>query len=469
VVRPRDGEPPRAPETPQRNAATATMPRRRPNAAALAWAAIYLLLAAAPLALSLISLDPGRGFWVNLSVALGFVALALLGLQFALAARSAKTTAPLGIDVILQFHREVTGIIVLFVLAHPIILFIWDPRFLKLMNIWTSPWRAKLAVISVLALLVLAITSIYRARMRISYPVWQALHAALAVIIVITALAHVVLIGYYVDETWEKALWIAYSAVFVWIGFWVRIIKPLQRMRRRLRVVEVRQELGNCHTLVLEPVRPSAFGPTGLRFAPGQFAWILLGRSPFAMTYHPFSFASSAEHPEQICFTVKAFGAFTSGLHDVKPGQSVYLDGPWGDFTPDRHDAGGLVLMAGGVGITPMLSVLMTLHDRGDQRPRWLFYAARDEQSLTARAELDRLAAAENVTVIYVLSHPSAAWTGERGHVDSALLERVLPPDRADFHYFICGPEPMMDAAEDAALGAGAPAHTVHSERFAMA
>src|ERR1700712_182657 len=162
------------------------------------WVAVYPLMA------SFISLDPGRGFWVNLSVALGFVALALLGLQFALAARSAKTTTPFGIDVVLQFHREVTGIIVLFVLAHPIILFIWDDRFLKLLNIWTAPWRAKLAVISVLALIALAVTSIYRGRLRISYPVWQALHAALALVIVVTALAHVLLIGYYVDETWEK-------------------------------------------------------------------------------------------------------------------------------------------------------------------------------------------------------------------------------------------------------------------------
>jgi predicted ferric reductase len=433
------------------------------------WATIYLVLAAAPLAASLISLDPGRGFWVNLSVALGFVALALLGLQFALAARSAKTTTPFGIDVVLQFHRQVTGIIVLFVLAHPIILFIWDDRFLKLLNIWTSPMRAKFGVTSVIALAVLAVTSVYRSKLRISYPVWQALHAALALTIVITALAHVLLIGYYVDEVWEKALWIAYSAIFVWIGVWVRLVKPLQRVRRRLRVVEVRQELGGCHTLVLEPVHPASFGPKGLRFAPGQFAWILLGRSPFAMTYHPFSFASSAERTDQICFTVKAFGAFTSGLHDVQPGQTVYLDGPWGNFTPDRHPARGLVLIAGGVGITPMLSTLLTLEDRSDPRPRWLFYAARDEQSLTCRGQLDALASAEGVTIVYVLSKPSADWAGERGHIDAALLERLLPADRAELQFFICGPEGMMDAAEAAALATGAPPQAVHSERFAMA
>jgi predicted ferric reductase len=442
---------------------------RRRTAVASVWAAVYVLLTVAPLCLCLISLDPGRGFWVNLSVALGFVALALLGLQFALAARSAKTTTPFGIDVILQFHRQVTSIIVLFVLAHPIMLFIWDSRFLRLLDIWNAPWRAKFAVISVVALLVLTVTSVYRSRLHLSYPVWQALHAGLALVIVVTALSHVLLIGYYVDENWEKALWIAYSAAFVWIGFWVRLVKPVLRVHRRLRVVEVREELGGCHTLVLEPVHPGAFGPHGLRFAPGQFAWILLGRSPFALTYHPFSFASSAERTERVSFTVKAFGDFTSGLHNVTIGQSVYLDGPWGHFTPDRHSSNGLVLMAGGVGITPMLSMLMTFADRGDPRPRWLFYAARNEAALTGRAELDRLAADDNVTIVYVLSNPTPDWTGERGHINAELLQRYLPQERAQLRFFICGPGPMMDSAELAALGAGAAAGTVHSERFAMA
>lgn len=76
------------------------------QARVVAWRLGYLTLALAPLALCLIDLDPGRGFWVNLSVAAGFVALSLLGLQFLLAARWPRATTPFGADVLLQFHRD---------------------------------------------------------------------------------------------------------------------------------------------------------------------------------------------------------------------------------------------------------------------------------------------------------------------------------------------------------------------------
>ena len=79
------------------------------------------------------------------------------------------------------------------------------------------------------------------------------------------------------------------------------------------------------------------------------------------------------------------------------------------------------------------------------------------------------LVIAEGVTVVYVLSRPSPEWTGERGHIDAALLERLLPQERDGLQFFICGPESMMDAAEAAALAAGAAPQSVHSERFAMA
>ena len=439
-----------------------------PRTAQRLWRAGYGLVTVGPLLLSLVQLDPGRGFWVNLSVAGGFVALSLLGLQFLLAARWPRATAPFGSDVLLQFHRQITALIVLLALGHPLVLMVWDPRFLALLDVVHAPLRAQLAVLSVVALLVLGATSMYRARLRLSYPVWQALHAVLALVVVVAALGHVLLIGYYVDQPWERALWVAYTAAFVWIGFWVRLVKPVQRWRRRLRVVSVREDAADCHVLELEPATPAATRER-LAFAPGQFAWILLGRSPFALTYHPFSYASSAETPERLRFVVRSHGRFTAGLGDVAPGTSVYLDGPWGHFSPDRIDATGWVLIAGGVGITPMLSVLLTRRDRGDRRPVVLFTAAHDEAGLVGSDLLDLVEDDPAVVVVPVLSAAGEGWPGERGRLDAAVLRRYLPADLAGWHCYICGPEAMTDAAERAAVAAGLAPHAVHSERFAMA
>ncbi len=208
------------------------------KAGAATWSAGYILLAVAPLLLSLIQLDPGRGFWVNLSVALGFVGLALMGLQFAIAARSVRVSAPIGVLPLLQFHREISYVALVLILAHPIILVFYDSTFWALFDVVHAPLRAQLAVVSVVALLVLVATSVWRTRLRLGYRTWQLLHAGLAVLIVVTALTHVLLIGYYVDQPWERALWIVYSLAFVWISVWVRVIKPVQRWRRRWRVVK---------------------------------------------------------------------------------------------------------------------------------------------------------------------------------------------------------------------------------------
>jgi predicted ferric reductase len=276
----------------------------------------------------------------------------------------------------------------------------------------------------------------------------------------------VLLIGYYVDQPWEQVLWIAYTAAFVWVGVYVRVVKPIQRFRRRLLVVRVTEEAGGSTGLELEAATPAA--ARALDFAPGQFAWIMVGRSPFALTYHPFSYAGSAERPDRLRFVVRAHGPFTAGLPGVRPGTSVYLDGPWGHFTPDRVEATGWVLLAGGVGITPMLSILLTRRDRGDTRPVWLFHAVRDESGRISAEVLDELAADPGVTVVPVLSRPGPGWSGESGYLSAELLRRHLPGDLTGVHTYVCGGPGMTDAACAAAVGAGVAPDAVHSERFTM-
>lgn len=375
--------------------------------------AAYLVLAIAPLPLSLISLDPGRGFWVNLSVALGFCGLALMGLQFVLAARFVRATETFGIDIVLQVHRQMTVIITVCILAHPVVLILWDSRYLALLDVITSPLRAKFAVASVVLLVILIVTSVWRRRLGLTYEVWQVLHAALAVLIVVTGLTHVLMIGYYVREPWERALWIAYSAAFVGIAVWVRGLRPLLRWRRRWTVAEVREQPGG-HTVSLRLLHPTAYGTRGFQFEPGQFAWINTGRLPFSMNYHPFSISSSAERTDLVEFTIKTERNWTTRVHDLRPGETVYLDGPWGHFTLDRHEGPGFVFIGGGVGVTPLLSMIATLADRGDTRPCWVIIGNRRDDQMLGYAELLELAERLPLTVIATASICTARRTGGR-------------------------------------------------------
>ncbi len=368
----------------------------------------------------------------------------------------------------LQFHRQITALAVICVFAHPIILFLWDSRFLSLLKVWSAPWRARFAVLSVLLLLVLVVTALWRRRLRLSYEAWQLLHALVALAVVLTALLHVLLIGYYVDQPWERALWIVYSGVFVSIGVWVRMVKPLRRWRRRWKVVDVRGELGDSTTVTIVPVDPSSYGPEGFQFEPGQFAWLHTGHSPFAMTYHPFSFSSSASRPDQISFTIKAAGEFTREVRNLTIGHTVYLDGPYGHFRLGGPEARGHVFIAGGIGVTPMLSMIKTLADSRDPRPCWMLLGNRDQSSITCGEEVSDLGTRLDLTYVDVLSSPSPGWSGEVGFIDATLLDRVLPESRANLRYFLCGSEAMMDAVEHALDVLGIPTDRIASERFAM-
>jgi ferredoxin-NADP reductase len=126
------------------------------------------------------------------------------------------------------------------------------------------------------------------------------------------------------------------------------------------------------------------------------------------------------------------------------------------------------VLIAGGVGITPMMSILRTLADLGDRRPVILLYGSRDFDSITFREELDALRPRLALSLVHVLAAPPNGWTGETGFIDAAMFRRHLPPPYAAHEYFICGPDVMMDAIETALGELHVPMSRYHSERYSF-
>jgi predicted ferric reductase len=253
------------------------------------------------------------------------------------------------------------------------------------------------------------------------------------------------------------------SAAFIALLVWVRLIKPRRMLDRPWRLEHVQRERGQTTTLALSP--PDG---AGFRFDPGQFAWFGFGRSPFSLTMHPFSFSSSAERDE-VEIAVKALGDFSSRVHDLDPGTTAYVDGPHGVFSIDQDEGPGFGLIAGGVGVTGLLSMLRTMEDREDVRPAILIYANGDWDGVAFREELERLEGRMNLSVVHVLERPPANWAGETGRVTRQLLSRHLPRGYRRFQFFICGPGPMMDAVEAALHQLGVPGERVHTERFDMA
>lgn len=120
----------------------------------------------------------------------------------------------------------------------------------------------------------------------------------------------------------------------------------------------------------------------------------------------------------------------------------------------------------GGIGITPAISMLRTCRDRGERLPLLLIYANDSWDEVAHREELQSLEAALNLKVVHVLNNPPDGWQGETGLIDEEVLARHLPEDGRDYHYFVCGPPPMMTATEKYLAARGIPIWNRSVERF---
>jgi 3-phenylpropionate/trans-cinnamate dioxygenase ferredoxin reductase subunit len=344
--------------------------------------------------------------------------------------------------------------------AHVALVVVGDPSNLALFHPLGAPWRAKAAMASCVALGALIASSVLRRRLRLAYARWRGLHNALGIGALAFGLLHAVGVDRYLTYG-PAALLVAGMAGVGALGLIeLRLLRPRRLARRPYVVERVGKERGGATTLALR-----ADGHRGQHFRPGQFAWLRLAEAPHALVEHPFSYSSSANRPERPEFTIKAYGDFTGRVPHLPPGTRVLIDGPHGSYRARRH-AERFVLIAGGIGITPIISMLRSAADAGDRRPFVLVYGSLRWDEVTFREELDDLQQRLDLRVVHVLTEPPPAWTGEAGFIDSDLLARHLPADLGRCEFFLCGPPPMLSAALDGLERLGVAPEHVHAEQF---
>jgi predicted ferric reductase len=421
---------------------------------------VYGLAAVLPLGAVLAgSPPPGRGFVLELGSALGIVALSLLALQLVLPARLGPVARPLGADVAVRLHRHLADVLVAAIAAHVALVVIGDPSNLALFDPLGAPWRAQAAIGACVALAALIASSVLRRRLRLAYARWRGLHVTLGIGAVALSVLHAIGVDRYLTSP-AGLLVAALAAVGLLAVLELRVLRPRRLAGRPYLVERVVPERGGAVTLALR-----AEGHRGRPFRPGQFAWLKLADAPHALAEHPFSYSSSAGRPERPTFTIKAYDGFTRRVAEMRPGTRVLVDGPHGSFSVRPH-AERFVLIAGGIGITPIISLLRSAADAGDRRPFLLVYGSLRWEQTTFREELERLRQRIDLRVVHVLTEPPPGWQGETGLIDVALLERHLPPDLRGADVFLCGPPPMLAAAVAGLERLGVAPEHVHAEQF---
>jgi predicted ferric reductase len=436
---------------------------------------IFALLIFSPLfVMPFVAEKLGRGWQRELSVTLGFVGLTLAGWQLAPVSRFTPAQKLFNMDRLYTFHHILSLLSALFVLVHYLLLLMnfdagvginnWA---LNLLNVFSAdtPLRAQMGVLSILAYVLISITSVFRQKLNLSYDAWHVLHDFFTVVLVGAGLTHILLVGRYAGTPAMKTLLWAQTALWILAALYIRVFKPLHQLRHPYKITAVRQETEEVFSLDLTPQ-----GFDLPAFHPGQVAWLTVRRSPFSMHRHPFSVASSAYNRNYFTFAIKNLGDFTSTIKDLKVGETVYIDGPFGYYDITQPENKGIVLIAGGIGIAPAMSILRSMRDAKDTRPVHLFYGHKVLQHVEFHDELVALEKQlPNFRYINVLEQPPADWDGYTGFITTKVLKAELPANYKKFNFFVCGPLPMMKAVRGCLEALEVSKAQAHFEEFEMA
>ncbi len=381
--------------------------------------------------------------------------------QILLVARVPGLDGRFGMDRLVRWHRWTGFCLAWCLLAHVVFSTLgWaagDGRgviaeFVRLNQDETSILLATLATV---LLIVVALTSVRAARRSLSREAWFFIHL-LSYAMVALSFPHIVAVGSDFDHhrftTWYWAA--LYLGVFAAVG-WHRFGNPIRNSRR--------------HSFVLTSLTAEAPGITSLglsgqalhRFplSPGQFVTVRFLTSGWWHRSHPFSV--SGVGGSSLRLTVKALGDDSARIDSLAIGTSVVLEGPYGAFTERARSRRKVLLVAGGIGITPLRLLFERLD--GEAGDITLLYRASAHDDLVFKGELDELATRRGHHVWYFVGpradHPdafSAAWLTQ------------LVPDVAHHDAYLCGPSDLVSEARAGLIAAGVGRRYIHVEDFSL-
>lgn len=236
------------------------------------------------------------------------------------------------------------------------------------------------------------------------------------------------------------------------------------------KYVVVRAQMVSSRTvlLTLKPQRAR----DRIAFKAGQYAAIAFRRSGRPTTTRCFSILSGPGDG-LIQFGIRISGDFTITSAHLEPGQVVTIRGPFGSFTLDQAKKPDIVFFAGGIGITPFLSILRAEAAEPSGRRITLVYSNNSQNDVPFADELrEQVKKNPNVSVVYAITNGDAAkLAGEkvvRGQLTPAVLDRMIGGNFKQFSYFICGPDKFKNALTTALLRRHVPATLIQVEDFGL-
>jgi ferredoxin-NADP reductase/DMSO/TMAO reductase YedYZ heme-binding membrane subunit len=307
-----------------------------------------------------------------------------------------------------------------------------------------------------LLLLTVGAVSVRAVRRRVRYETWYYLHLFTYLAVFLVFWHQLALGADFAGNAVARGLWYALYISVAAAALWYRVLTPQRlNLRHRLRVARVVREAPDVVSVFVRGERLSE-----LAVQPGQFLrWRFLAPGLW-WTASPYSL-SAAPRTDLLRITVKAVGAHSAALARLRPGTRIWAEGPYGALTADRRTRQKVLLLAGGVGVTPLRALFESLPARpGDLT---LIYRAGTAADLALRTELESIAHSRGARLHYALNAPD----GRRPPFTADALRATLP-DIAQHDVYLCGPPGMARASYEALRAAGVPARRIHHESFEL-
>jgi predicted ferric reductase len=304
-------------------------------------------------------------------------------------------------------------------------------------------------------LLAVGIVSARAVRRRVSHEFWYYVHLGTYAAVFLTFWHQLALGADFVGNAAARTAWYALYLGVAALVLWFRVLVPVRlNLRHRLRVESVHREAPGVYSVVVRGRRLERLGAR-----PGQFfRWRFLAPG-LRWTSSPYSL-SAPPRADRMRVTVKALGGHSAAVALLRPGTRVWAEGPYGSLTADRGGGRGTLLLAGGVGITPLRALFETLP--GDVT---LLYRARTAEDLALGGELETVARwrGPGARVLYALNGPR----GERPDLGAESLRRAVP-DLAERDVYLCGPRSFAEDLYLSLRAAGVPDRRIHHESFEL-
>ena len=385
--------------------------------------------------------------------------------QVLLMARSPWLERRFGMDGLAQWHRWLGFGVTILISAHVVFstagYALGDGKSFvaEAWTLLTTYPYVLMATAATALLIMVAVTSLRMARRRLSWERWRFLHLY-AYLAIALAFGHELAVGSdFTDDAIARWYWIALYVAVLLSVLAFRVGHPWRMsFRHRLRVTQVVPEAPGVVSLYVAGRHLDQ-----LQARAGQyFRWRFLTRDGWWRT-HPFSLSAPLNN-QFLRLTIKGVGDDSRGLQGLHPGTRVAVEGPYGLFTAQKQRRSKVLLIAGGIGITPLRALIEEIPAKKDAIT--LIYRARSWEDVVFRDELEKLIRDRRGTIHYLI--------GQRGTaampVDplSAQTLRRLVPDVESRDVFVCGPASMMERMQEILTAIGVPAQQIHFERFAL-